>query len=92
MEVEFASKALRLPAKRTAEAVVAVVGRYAYERNAGETFAGWLERAGGAKSVAESLKHLDEFPDPDEAPEYYIDYDETGPFSGEVGIGECAGV
>ena len=92
MEVEFASKALRLPAKRTAEAVVAVVGRYAYERNAGETFAGWLERAGGAKSVAESLKHLDEFPDPDEAPEDYIDYDETGPFSGEVGIGECAGV
>ncbi|MHB8262655.1 MAG: nitrite/sulfite reductase [Acidimicrobiales bacterium] len=92
MEVKFGSKALRLPAKRTAEAVVTVVGRYAEERDTGETFASWLERIGGAKTIAGSLKHLDEFPDPQEAPEYYIDYNETGPFSGEIGIGECAGV
>ncbi len=91
-QVEFGTKALRLPAKRAADAVVNIVGRYAEERSPGQSFTGWLEQVGGAKAVAESLKYLDEFPDPEEAPEYYVDYDETGPFSGEVGIGECAGV
>ncbi len=91
-EVHFGQKALRIPAKRAAEAAVKVVGRYASERNPGELFAAWLERSGGAKAVSEELKYLDEFPTPEEAPEFYIDYDETGPFTGEVGVGECAGV
>ena len=38
-----------------------------------------------------SVPLLDAFPPPDEAPDFYIDYDETGPFTGEVGVGECAG-
>jgi hypothetical protein len=41
--------------------------------------------------MASYLADLDHFPSPDEAPEYYVDYDETGPFTAEVGAGECAG-
>ena len=91
-KVEFGARALRLPAKRVPEATVAIVERFADGRVPGETFAAWLERVGGAKSVAAELKHLDNFPPQLEAPELYVDYNETGPFSGEVGIGECAGV
>jgi len=50
----------------------------------------WLERSGGAKEVAVDLKDLDEFPTPDEAPEFYVDYDETGPYVAEIGESECA--
>ena len=47
---------------------------------------GQLDRA-----LAGELKELDHFPLPDEAPEFYVDYDETGPYEAEVGVGECAG-
>ncbi|HEX4863016.1 MAG TPA: nitrite/sulfite reductase [Acidimicrobiales bacterium] len=89
-EVIFGQRALRLPAKAAAEATVRLVGRYAEERHAGEPFAIWMDRAGGAKALAAELKDLDEWPDPEERPDYYIDFDETGPFTGEVGEGECA--
>jgi sulfite reductase beta subunit-like hemoprotein len=91
MEIAFGQKALRLPAKNAGAATVRVVGQFAAERQAGETFAGWLDRSGGAAAIAPSLKDLDEFPTPDEAPDFYVDFDETGPFSAEVGAGECAG-
>ncbi|MBI2708655.1 MAG: nitrite/sulfite reductase [Actinobacteria bacterium] len=90
-QIHFGEKALRLPAKAAPEATVRVVRRFAEEREVGEVFRAWLDRVGGAKAVAEGLRDLDAFPAPDEAPDYYIDYDETGPFSAEVGIGECAG-
>jgi sulfite reductase beta subunit-like hemoprotein len=90
-EVEFGQKALRLPAKAVPEAVVRVVGRYAGERQAGESFPSWLERVGGASVVGEALKELDAWPAPETAPEFYVDYDETGPYVAEVGAGECAG-
>jgi sulfite reductase (ferredoxin) len=90
-EVAFGQKATRLPAKRVSEAVVQVVSQFAAERDAGETFTQWLERSGGAAKVGAGLKVLDEFPEPDVAPEFYIDYDETGPYEAEVGAGECAG-
>jgi sulfite reductase (ferredoxin) len=89
-EVEFGHRALRLPAKAAAEAAVRVVGRFVEERDAGETFASWLERSGGAKVIAADLKDLDEWPTPEENPDYYIDFDETGPYVAEVGEGECA--
>jgi hypothetical protein len=38
------------------------------------------------------VKDLDEFPTPEEAPEFYVDFDETGPYEKDVGSGECAGV
>jgi len=33
---------------------------------------------------------VDEFPLPDDAPEYYVDYGETGPYVAETGESECA--
>jgi sulfite reductase (ferredoxin) len=90
MEVEFGAKAAKLPAKSAPQAVVKVVGRFAEEREAGETFSDWLARSGGAKGVGEGVNELDHFPSPDEAPEYYVDYGETGPYVADVGDGECA--
>jgi len=89
-QIYFGEKATRLPAKAAPQAVVRVVRQFADERNAGETFRGWLDRAGGAKVIGNTLKDLDVFPAYDDAPDYYSDYDETGPFSGEVGDSECA--
>jgi len=89
MEVEFGSKAVKMPAKAASQAVVRVVGRFAGEREAGESFSAWLDRAGGARAVGEGLRDLDEFPDPEQRPEFYVDFDETGPYSAEVGRGEC---
>ncbi len=44
----------------------------------------------GRRPIADGLRDLDVFPDPAEHPEYYADYDETGPFTAEVGESECA--
>ncbi|HYT37891.1 MAG TPA: nitrite/sulfite reductase, partial [Acidimicrobiia bacterium] len=89
--VEFGRKALRLPAKACAEATVRLVGRFAAEREAAETFTAWLARVGGAPAVATGLADLAEFPSPATDPGFYVDYDETGPFTAEVGASECAG-
>jgi sulfite reductase (ferredoxin) len=90
--IHFGDKALRLPAKAAPEAAVRVVRRFAAERQAGESFREWLDRSGGAKALGADLKELDQFPTPEEGPDFFVDYDETGPFSGDVGQGECAGV
>ncbi len=89
-QVEFGEKALRLPAKNVATAVVTLVGRFAGERAAGETFPAWVTRSGGARAVGAELAHLDVFPTPADGPEYYVDFDETGPYAAEVGASECA--
>jgi sulfite reductase beta subunit-like hemoprotein len=89
--VTFGGKARRLPARACPEAVVRIVGRFAGEREAGESFPAWLARAGGAAALAGELADLDRFPTPDEDPTFYVDYDETGPYAVEVGAGECAG-
>jgi sulfite reductase beta subunit-like hemoprotein len=89
-QIEFGQRALRLPAKNAPEAAIRVVRRYAEEREAGEEFRIWLERVGGAKAVAEGLADLDSFPSFEEAPDFYVDYDETGPYTAEVGESECA--
>jgi sulfite reductase (ferredoxin) len=89
-QAEFGQKALRLPAKAAPEAAVRVVSRYATEREFGEAFGTWLARVGGAREVAEGLRDLDEFPDPEDNADFYVDYDETGPYEAEVGDSECA--
>ena len=89
-QVHFGQKALRLPAKNAAEATVRVVRRFADERQAGERFIDWMHRSGGVNEVASGLKDLDQFPTPDENPEFYVDYDETGPYVAEIGESECA--
>jgi len=88
--IHFGERALRLPAKAAPEAAVRVVRRFAEEREAGETFRSWMDRVGGAKAIAEGLKDLDEFPEPDVAPDFYVDYGETGPYVAETGDSECA--
>ncbi|HZA86043.1 MAG TPA: nitrite/sulfite reductase, partial [Acidimicrobiales bacterium] len=91
-QIHFGDKALRLPARNAPEATARVVRRFAAERQAGESFRAWIDRAGGAKTIAAQLKDLDQFPTPEEGPEFFVDYDETGPYEAEVGAGECAGV
>ncbi len=89
-QIHFGEKALRLPAKNAPEAVARVVRQFAAERTAAETFQGWLARSGGATAIADTLRDLDNVPLPDDAPDFFVDYGETGPFSGEVGDSECA--
>jgi sulfite reductase beta subunit-like hemoprotein len=89
-QIEFGKKALRLPAKNAPEAAVRVVRRFHDEREAGEPFQTWLARVGGPTAVADGLRDLDEFPTPEEGPDYYVDYDETGPYEAVVGDSECA--
>ena len=89
-QVEFGEKATKLPAKNAAKATVEVVRRFNDEREAGENFPSWLARSGGAAAVGKTLAELDQFPAPDVGPEFYVDYDETGPYVADVGDGECA--
>ena len=89
-QIHFGEKALRVPAKAAPEAVARVVRRFAGERAATETFQAWLARSGGAVAVADGLRDLDEIPLPAVAPDFFVDFGETGPFSGEVGESECA--
>jgi sulfite reductase beta subunit-like hemoprotein len=89
-QVHFGERALRLPAKNAPEATVRVVRRFADEREGGETFREWINRSGGVKAIAADLAELDVFPSPEESPDHYVDYDETGPYVAEVGDSECA--
>ncbi|HEX9259068.1 MAG TPA: nitrite/sulfite reductase [Acidimicrobiales bacterium] len=89
-QIHFGEKALRVPAKAAPDAVARVVRRFAGEREAGETFRTWMDRVGGATAVAEGLRDLDWFPSFEDAPHFYADYDETGPFVAAVGDSECA--
>ncbi|HBX77500.1 MAG TPA: ferredoxin--nitrite reductase [Acidimicrobiaceae bacterium] len=88
--IHFGEKALRLPAKNAPAAVVRVVAKFAEEREAGEKFRSWMDRSGGAKAIAAELKDLDVFPTPEDGPDFYVDYDETGPYEVELGESECA--
>ena len=90
MEIKFGEKATKVPAKTASEAVVRVVRQFASERTAGEAFQDWLARAGGAAAIGTTLKDLDVFPLPDDDPDFYVDFDETGPYVSAVGESECA--
>ena len=89
-KIEFGERATRLPAKAAPEAVVRIVRRFDAERTAGESFRGWIDRSGGVAVLGAELKELDTFPTPDENPDFYVDYDETGPYTAEIGESECA--
>ena len=88
--IHFGQKALRLPARAAPEATVRVVRQFAGERLAGESFRTWIDRRGGVDTLSASLRELDAFPEPDIAPDFYVDYDETGPYAAETGESECA--
>ena len=89
-QIQFGTKALRLPARNAPEAVVRVVRQFTAEREAGEEFRHWLERRGGSREVGKGLSDLDEFPAYEHGPEFYVDYDETGPYEAVIGESECA--
>ena len=89
-QAHFGERALRLPAKNAPEAAVRVVRRFSDEREAGESFRGWMDRSGGVKVIAEGLKDLDVFPTFEENPDFYVDDGETGPDVAETGASECA--
>ena len=52
-KIHFGEKALRLPAKNAPEAAVRVVRRFNDERQAGEAFRSWMDRAGGVTAIAD---------------------------------------
>ncbi len=89
-QMHFGDKALRLPARNAPEATARVIRRFVEERRASETFRKWMERVGGARAVAEDLKDLDEFPTFESDPSFYVDFDETGPYTVSTGASECA--
>ncbi|HET7489243.1 MAG TPA: nitrite/sulfite reductase [Acidimicrobiales bacterium] len=89
--IEFGRKVVKLPAKAVGMATVRVIGRFATEREAGESFTSWLARSGGADAVGAGLEDLDHFPAYDDNPAFYVDYDEQAPYVAEVGAGECLG-
>jgi len=89
-KIEFGERATRLPAKSAPEAVVRVVRRFNDERTAGESFRGWIDRSGGVATLGKELKELDVFPKPEENPDFFVDYNETGPYTAEIGESECA--
>ncbi|MCY4422052.1 MAG: nitrite/sulfite reductase [Acidimicrobiaceae bacterium] len=89
-QMHFGERALRLPARNAPEATARVIRRFIDERRATERFRDWMQRVGGARAVAEALKDLDEFPDFDDDPSFYVDYDEAGPYTVETGASECA--
>jgi sulfite reductase beta subunit-like hemoprotein len=89
-QMQFGQKALRLPARNAPEATVRVVRQFADGRQAGESFRDWMNRSGGVATIADTLRDLDHFPTPDEAPDYYVDFGETGPYVAEIGDSECA--
>ena len=89
-EIHFAQRALRLPARAVPEATVRVVGQFALQRRPGERFGDWIERTGGVDAIAKELKDLDQWPTPEDRPDYYVDFGEDTAYVPEVGEGECA--
>ncbi|HVW34865.1 MAG TPA: hypothetical protein VHL53_20200 [Acidimicrobiia bacterium] len=89
--VEFGEKAGHLPARTCPAAAVRIIGRFAAERTAGESFPAWVQRAGGATAIFRDLADLAVFPSPDDDPTFYVDYDESAPYEASVGAGECIG-
>ena len=89
-QIHFGEKALRLPAKAAPQAAARVIRRFNEERSAGEPFRSWMDRVGGVFAITKDLEDLAEFPSPEAAPDFYVDYGETGPFIAAVGDSECA--
>ena len=84
-EIEFGEKALRLPAKARARGDRAG-GRALRRRAPGRRDLPRLARPRPAGSAASPrLKDLDEWPTPEERPDYYVDFGETGPYVAEIG-------
>ncbi len=88
-QVQFGTRATRLPARSIPEAVTRIVRRFVAERHTDEPFREWLARIGGAPVIVEQLSDIITFPTPEESPDHYVDFDEILPFDVKLGEAEC---
>lgn len=88
-QVQFGTRATRLPARSIPEAVTRIVRRFVAERYTDELFREWLARIGGTPVIVEQLSDIITFPTPEESPDHYVDFDEILPFDVKLGEAEC---
>lgn len=86
--VRFGHYVAKVPARKAPEAAVALLSRYAAERDRGERFADWVARV-GAVALKSDLAPLDAMPALEDDPAYYVDWGLTKPFAVILGQGEC---
>jgi sulfite reductase (ferredoxin) len=80
-----------VPAKRIPEVVERLTGRYAAERQKGESFQNFIQRVGKIE-IKKMLDDLIRLPTHDEDPTLYTDWGDSREFTiGDRGVGECAG-
>jgi sulfite reductase (ferredoxin) len=79
----------KVPARKAPEVAVAIVGRYAVEREQGERFSDWVARV-GADALKAELKPYDAMPSLEEDPAFYTDFGMSRQFAVILGKGECA--
>jgi len=80
-----------VPSKRVPDVLDAITGRYAAERERGESFQQWVQRL-GKKEIKALLDPFVEIPAYEIDPSFYTDWGDVREFSlGDIGVGECAG-
>jgi sulfite reductase (ferredoxin) len=87
--IKFGHYVTKVPARKAPEVAVALVGRYAVEREQGERFSDWVARTGADVLKAE-LKPYDSMPAMEEDPLFYTDFGMSRQFEVILGKGECA--
>jgi len=87
--VKFGHYVAKVPAKKAPEVAVEILGRYAAERDSGESFADWVARITPDELKA-ALKPHDTMPAMDEDPSFYADWGMSRQFEVILGRGECA--
>lgn len=85
----FGIATIRIPARKTPDAVKHLAGIYQKEKKPGEIFNQFAARIGNEriKKELEPFTHLEAY---DTDPENYQDWTEEAPFKLQVGKGECA--
>lgn len=86
---KFGHYVAKVPAKKAPDVAVALLERYAGERELGEQFADWVARA-DPKALKTDLKQYDSMPDLTEDPDFYRDWGNSTRFAVQLGQGECA--
>ncbi|MCE9624808.1 MAG: nitrite/sulfite reductase [Deltaproteobacteria bacterium] len=80
-----------IPSKNIPTVVERLTGRFAAEREKGESFQDFYRRLGKVATKT-MLEDLIKIPDHDSKPEYYSDWGDPREYTiGDIGTGECAG-
>lgn len=80
-----------VPSKRIPDAVDVLLGGFLEGREGREAFREWVARI-GKKAVKDLLAPLTAVPAHDEAPDFYVDWNDVREYTiGDIGVGECAG-